>query len=45
MRTPRSVDIELIAILGILGVIPSGHYGPCGIGEQVPELVFGCVRG
>ncbi len=30
-------------ILGILGVIASGHYALCGIGEQVPELVFGAV--
>ena len=27
----------------ILGVIPSGRYALCGIGEQVPELVFGTV--
>jgi len=30
-------------IFGILGVIASGHYALCGIGEQVPELVFGKV--
>jgi SynChlorMet cassette radical SAM/SPASM protein ScmF len=30
-------------IKGILGVIPSGHYALCGIGEHVPELVFGKV--
>jgi SynChlorMet cassette radical SAM/SPASM protein ScmF len=30
-------------IRGILGVIPGGHYALCGIGEQVPELVFGEV--
>jgi SynChlorMet cassette radical SAM/SPASM protein ScmF len=30
-------------ILGILGVIPSGQYALCGIGEQIPELVFGAV--
>jgi SynChlorMet cassette radical SAM/SPASM protein ScmF len=30
-------------IFGILGVIASGHYALCGIGEQVPELVFGEV--
>ncbi len=30
-------------ILGILGVIASGKYALCGIGEQVPELVFGEV--
>ena len=31
-------------IFGILGVIASGHYALCGIGEQVPDLVFGRVR-
>ena len=30
-------------IRGILGVIASGHYALCGIGEQVPDLVFGSV--
>ncbi len=30
-------------IFGILGVIASGHYALCGIGEQVPDLVFGEV--
>ncbi|MDZ7695735.1 MAG: SynChlorMet cassette radical SAM/SPASM protein ScmF [Deltaproteobacteria bacterium] len=30
-------------IFGILGVIASGHYALCGIGEQVPDLVFGAV--
>ena len=30
-------------ILGILGVLASGHYALCGIGESVPELVFGQV--
>ena len=28
-------------ILGIMGVLASGHYALCGIGEQVPELLFG----
>ena len=28
-------------IHGILGVLASGHYALCGIGGQVPELVFG----
>jgi len=28
-------------ILGILGVLPNGSYALCGIGETVPELVFG----
>jgi SynChlorMet cassette radical SAM/SPASM protein ScmF len=30
-------------IFGILGVIAGGHYALCGIGEQVPDLVFGEV--
>ena len=30
-------------VLGILGVIPSGQYALCGIGEHLPELVFGQV--
>ena len=30
-------------IHGILGVLASGKYALCGIGEQVPELVFGEV--
>jgi SynChlorMet cassette radical SAM/SPASM protein ScmF len=28
-------------ILGILGVLPTGHYALCGIGQLVPEMVFG----
>lgn len=28
-------------ILGILGVLASGKYALCGIGEQLPQLVFG----
>jgi SynChlorMet cassette radical SAM/SPASM protein ScmF len=28
-------------ILGILGVLADGSYALCGIGESVPELVFG----
>jgi len=31
-------------ILGILGVIASGYYALCGIGEHIPELVFGQVE-
>jgi len=30
-------------IFGVLGVIAGGHYALCGIGEQVPDLVFGEV--
>ena len=33
----------ICGIFGILGVIASGHYALCGIGQQVPELVFGRV--
>lgn len=28
-------------VKGVLGVLASGEYALCGIGEQVPELVFG----
>lgn len=31
------------SILSILGVLASGHYALCGIGESVPELLFGRV--
>ena len=31
----------LCGILGILGVLADGSYALCGIGETVPELVFG----
>ena len=30
-------------IFGILGVIASGKYALCGIGEQLPDLLFGTV--
>ena len=30
-------------IRGILGVLASGQYALCGIGEQIPEMVFGRV--
>ncbi len=32
-------------ILGILGVLGNGSYALCGIGETVPELVFGHAAG
>jgi len=35
---------DTCGILGILGVIPTGQYALCGIGEHVPELVFGEVE-
>jgi SynChlorMet cassette radical SAM/SPASM protein ScmF len=36
-----SGDRNVCGILGILGVIPSGHYALCGIAEHRSELVFG----
>lgn len=30
-------------ILGVLGVLATGHYALCGIGSHIPELVFGRV--
>jgi len=33
----------ICGVFGILGVIASGRYALCGIGEQVPDLVFGEV--
>jgi SynChlorMet cassette radical SAM/SPASM protein ScmF len=35
---------DICGILGILGVIPAGNYALCGIGEHIPELVFGKVE-
>jgi SynChlorMet cassette radical SAM/SPASM protein ScmF len=43
MSRMASDGCGICGILTILGVIPSGHYALCGIGEQVPELVFGAV--
>ncbi len=34
----------LCGIRGILGVLASGHYALCGIGEHVSDLVFGDAR-
>ena len=34
----RAADAEYLASIGVLG---SGKYALCGIGETVPELVFG----
>jgi SynChlorMet cassette radical SAM/SPASM protein ScmF len=39
----RGDGCGVCGILGILGVIAGGHYALCGIGEQVPDLVFGEV--
>lgn len=33
----------ICGIMGIIGVIATGHYALCGIGEHVPEFVFGRV--
>ena len=33
----------ICSIKGILGVIASGHYALCGIGQHISELVFGLV--
>ena len=46
-RSLRSIaggeECGACGIFGILGVIAGGHYALCGIGEQVPDLVFGAV--
>jgi SynChlorMet cassette radical SAM/SPASM protein ScmF len=39
----RGSGSGICGILGILGVIPTGHYALCGIGEHLVELVFGTV--
>ncbi|RPI78764.1 MAG: SynChlorMet cassette radical SAM/SPASM protein ScmF [Desulfobacteraceae bacterium] len=33
----------ICGILGVMGVLPTGHYALCGIGEHIPELVFGAI--
>jgi SynChlorMet cassette radical SAM/SPASM protein ScmF len=48
-RMANAGGCDVCGIFGILGVIPHGddpctaHYALCGIGEQIPELVFGTV--
>ena len=42
-RIARGEGCQTCGIFGVLGVIASGHYALCGIGEQVPDLVFGEV--
>lgn len=37
----RDGDCGICGIRGILGVLAGGSYALCGIGESVPELVFG----
>jgi SynChlorMet cassette radical SAM/SPASM protein ScmF len=39
----RGDGCGVCGIFGVLGVIAGGHYALCGIGEQVPDLVFGEV--
>jgi SynChlorMet cassette radical SAM/SPASM protein ScmF len=36
-------DCSICGIKGIIGVLPSGAYALCGIGEKIPELTFGSV--
>ena len=43
MALPAGTGCGSCGIFGVLGVIASGHYALCGIGEQVPDLVFGEV--
>ena len=38
---PQADGCGICGILGILGVLGNGSYALCGIGETVPELVFG----
>lgn len=40
-RIARAEDGGNCGILGILGLLPTGTYALCGIGEQIPELAFG----
>ncbi len=42
-RIANSDGGGLCGILGILGVLADGTYALCGIGEQVPDLVFGRI--
>ncbi len=42
-RIAREGGDGICGIFGILGVIAGGYYALCGIGEHVPELVFGRV--
>jgi len=41
MFGPNGDGCSVCGILGILGVLANGSYALCGIGETVPELVFG----
>jgi SynChlorMet cassette radical SAM/SPASM protein ScmF len=37
----KGSGFEICGILGIIGVLANGCYALCGIGENIPELVFG----
>jgi SynChlorMet cassette radical SAM/SPASM protein ScmF len=39
----NSQGCSICGIKGILGVIADGRYALCGVGQQVPELVFGRI--
>lgn len=41
MFSPNGDGCSMCRILNILGVLANGSYALCGIGETVPELVFG----
>ena len=40
---PGGAGCSTCGIFGILGVMASGKYALCGIGEQMPDLIFGVV--
>jgi SynChlorMet cassette radical SAM/SPASM protein ScmF len=42
-RIARGEGCSVCGIYGILGVIADGQYALCGIGGQVPDLVFGQI--
>jgi SynChlorMet cassette radical SAM/SPASM protein ScmF len=42
-RIANGDGCSLCGILGILGILADGTYALCGIGEQVPDLVFGRI--
>ncbi len=45
MFDDKSDGCGICGILGILGVLADGSYALCGIGETVPDLVFGYAAG
>ena len=40
-RLAQDGGCGICGIFGIIGLLPSGHYALCGIGEHLPDLVFG----